>query len=113
MRDLTFRIKSKDHSEWLYFTVGEKLPNGDVFTLGQFTGLHDKHGVTIYEGDIVRKRVRNGHIKNCTVSFDGGAFICGDERDNSPWRRRYSLEDSNIEVVGNIYDNPELLEATE
>ena len=60
MRDLTFRIKSKDHSKWIHFIIGEKLPDGDVFTLGQFTGCHDKHGVAIYEGDIVRKRIYTG-----------------------------------------------------
>ena len=109
MRDLTFRIESKDHSEWLHFTIGEKLPNGDVFTLGQFTGCRDKHGVAIYEGDIVRKRIYTGQIKNCPVSFEGSAFICKYERDNKMYPRRYSLEDSNIEVVGNIYDNPELV----
>ena len=109
MRDLTFRIKSKDYSEWIHFTIGEKLPNGNVFTLGQFTGCYDKKGVAIYEGDIIRKRVRTGRIENCVVSFEGGAFICQYERNNKRYGRCYSLEDSNLEVVGNIYDNPELV----
>lgn len=110
MRDLTFRIKSKDLSEWLHFTIGEKLPNGDVFTLGQFTGCYDKKGVAIYEGDIIRKRVRTGRIENCAVSFEGGAFICTYVRGELSWQRdTYLLHDSQIEVVGNIYDNPELV----
>lgn len=109
MRDLTFRIKSKDHSEWLHFTIGKILPNGDIFTLGQFTGLRDKHGVAIYEGDIVRKQIYEGYFGNCRVSFDRGAFICRHAPDDSTYWRRYSIDERDIEVVGNIYDNPELV----
>lgn len=108
MRDLTFRIKSKDHSKWIHFTIGEKLPDGDVFTLGQFTGCHDKRGVAIYEGDIVRKRTRSG-MRNCPVYFKNGTFLCGYGGGSSTASHPYSLDDSQILVVGNIYDNPELV----
>ena len=109
MRDLCFRMKSKDHSEWLHFTIGSILPNGDVFTLGQYTGCHDNNNTPIYEGDIVRKRVYNGSMHNCPVYFENGAFICEYRDDSifSPYR--YSLNDGCIKVVGNIYDNPELI----
>lgn len=110
MRDLTFRIKSKDHSKWIHFNITKIFPAGDMSTLGQFTGCHDKRGVAIYEGDIVRKRVRTGRIENCPVSFEGGAFICIYVCGELPWQRfTYLLQDSQIEVVGNIYDNPELV----
>lgn len=107
MRDLTFRIKSKDHSKWIYFTIGEILPAGDVFTLGQFTGCHDKKGVAIYEGDIVRKRTYGG-MRNCPVYFKNGTFLCGYGGGSSTSSHPYLLDDSQILIVGNIYDDPEM-----
>ena len=75
----------------------------DPKTVGQFTGLNDKNGKEIYEGDIVR----GPGFGAVSVYFDGGRFclyFLGDEYWNE-----YA---DKIEVIGNIHENPELLEVT-
>lgn len=66
-------------------------------TVGQFTCLTDKKGVEIYEGDIV---IYDG--KNSLCSFLKGSFVFGNEFDFA-----YGYE---VEVIGNVYENPELLQ---
>ncbi len=73
------------------------FPIGDVILM-QFTGLHDKNGKEIYEGD----NIRNGD-KIDEVIFHQGCF-CYKLAD-----RRYHIFDSNKgEVIGNKWENPEL-----
>lgn len=78
-------------------------------TVGQYTGLRDKNGTKIFEGDIVNISDFDGGHKIGEVVYNDGACcyrIWGDLFD-------YGLgiyQDDNIEVIGNIYDNPELLE---
>ena len=77
------------------------------YELMQFTGLHDKNGKEIYEGDVVRyNHVYLDHPVDFEVMFDEGGFgqrrIDGEEV--SDW---YEWEE--LEVIGNIYENPELL----
>lgn len=92
-------------------------------TVGQFTGLTDKNGNKIFEGDIVVTRYPEGDI--CVigdVQFDSGVF--GVEWTNhkksksmvGSWWQNHNLRRfdddiiNHIEVIGNIHDNPELLE---
>jgi len=80
----------------------------------QFTGLHDKNGKEIYEGDII-KNTYNG-IKYEMV-WKGSGFI-GDERIKGMKRRAdghirltEAEAEFGFEVIGNIYENPELLKS--
>lgn len=83
------------------------LYGGRDFVFTQFTGLKDSRGRDIYEGDILRKL----HCKNGVVEFSGASFC---NKVNTPKGYRWYLlnsEDCELsEVIGNIYENPELLE---
>ena len=121
MREILFRGKRVDSGELVYgwlCRVGDKYANivekdtevlysVSTKTIGQYTGLIDKNGRKIFEGDIV----------DC-LEFYGEVYYdpegCFDLRDNTPEMCGGFIGDYNsLEVVGNIYDNPELLEVTE
>ena len=72
--------------------------------------MTDKNGKKIFEGDIVLKRTYNGK-RAFPVTFAGGMFHAGYGGGSSTATHAYTLDDRQIEVIGNIYDNPELLEA--
>lgn len=67
----------------------------------QFTGHQDRNGIEIYEGDIVLSSLWNAPF---TVDFKNGAFQIYNIN-----LEQY-LDDKKLEVIGNIYENPELLE---
>jgi len=70
-----------------------------------YTGLHDKNGKEIWEGDIVKYTVVSGGNEHLgTIVFEYGAFLLG--------TANVSIFRS-IEVIGNIYENPELLKDIE
>ncbi len=128
MREILFRAKDIDTDafpEWIYgyavfdaYTSEWAIFNendGETFgctvnpdTLCQYTGVTDKNGNKIFEGDIVLKRTYNGK-KPIPVTFHDGMFHCGWGGGSSTATHAYTLNDKQIEVIGNIYDNPELL----
>ena len=69
-------------------------------TIGQFTGLHDKNGREIYEGDIIRHK---DMVKPYHVIYDGYQFCPNDGFRSLCYPKHW-------EVIGNIHDNPELLQ---
>lgn len=91
--------RDEDASEWRRMIMPEEL------VLQQFTGLHDKNGKEIYEGDIVKT---DGHFGIKIVEWleQGGMFIV---RDNAGWGSFTIQNLERIEVIGNIYETPELL----
>lgn len=131
MREILFRGKRTINGDWVYgdFVRGNerKILLDSIFvydsetqsfndyeinpsTLGQYTGLTDKNGERIFEGDIAK--VLQGKDKDIAyVGFENGAFMLypktGNIYERTLWE--YWYNDWDVEVIGNITDNPELL----
>lgn len=129
MRDILFRGKRTDNGKWVYgllCRVGDTYANirrmdAEVLlysvltnTIGQYTGLTDKNGRKIFEGDCFKTYCAGLPVYKHIVGYypEHFAFMARCIEMNTV----HYLSDyrsSAIEVIVNIYDNPELLEVTE
>ena len=124
MRDIKFRAWDKKFKKMVglkgvqdFFSIrSDGLPSNDNYELMQYTGLKDKNGKEIYEGDIVF----DGFVNKTVVMYEGRWQL----------ERKYSIDDEDgyreginyqplflwaknipaISIIGNIYENAELLE---
>jgi len=111
MRPIKFRAWDKRFKRMVYDSPMAILYlNDSDHELMQYTGLHDKNGKEIYEGDIVRATA-NGNRKYQIVWQGyglGNWWIADIQRDNLI-PNKIPINLNAIEVIGNIYENEELL----
>lgn len=120
MREIIFRGQRPDNGEWVYgfltkmwgeyHIVDGKNENSAYIvipeTVGQYTGVKDKNGKKVFEGDIMQLC---SACYPCLVYWDGKSWAW---KQNGK-RREIDLTCEKMEIIGNIYDNKELLEDKE
>lgn len=127
-REIKFRGQRVDNGEWVignlvtsefieYTRVvpPDKYTDNDDWivapdTVGQFTGLLDKNGKEIYEGDIVLSKLKRArkYDEILQICFDNSEY-CGKNEHGSSTSLSLLENYHTVEVIGNIHDNPELL----
>lgn len=128
MREIIFRGKRKDNGKWVeghygeYYSgkenvscisISKETISGSLYydvipkTVGQYTGLTDKNGSKIFEGDIL---ILHAALGNFVVRWSESicSFVAGEKERMRPCMNSGTMK--YCEVIGNIFDNPELLE---
>jgi len=115
--EFRFRAKSPESKRWLYFgifNVPSWITKDRRDEVQQYIGLEDKAGTPIFEGDIVSTDLSRPFL---IVEFRNGAFMFQCHHNGQDYYDHIEPAWENLktktkyhEVIGNIYDNPELLE---
>ena len=127
MREILFRGKRKDNGEWVegycvcvaeeyHYILTGRLDiyrgnvqfEGDLVipeSVSQFCGLCDNNGNMIFEGDIVDILTENEEIG--VVAYEDGGFLVNADGFSVDFHS--NINGTDLEVIGNIHDNPELL----
>ena len=149
IREVIFRGKRADNGEWIEgsllgidwcdkpstYSIAPNTPVSVFYsvipeTVGQYTGLTDKNGVRIFEGDIVRatieraERCQSPRIENGVIGYDCigmiGLILYKDKNGENVWSDFFNelslsglIEDYYFEIIGNIHDNPDILKGGE
>jgi len=129
MREILFRGKRVTDGEWFYGHLVKVSKEVDVHeyriynhtvdkfysvigeTIGQFTGLNDKNGNKIFEGDIVKsRRIGGTYIGEVVYMENQTRFACHTMQPSSITGNPIGVyENVGGEIIGNIHDNPELV----
>lgn len=135
MREIKFRGKRVDNGKWVYGDLIQNSNNGvlivyqlehmdgleyhcvefevDPQTVGQYTGVNDVSGSEIYEGDIVNTYPFHTHRVSKTYKYQKVIFLSGEfkaEHSDYGWEGETLIALNHCTVVGNIYENEELLD---
>lgn len=97
---LFFKDTTKIYGELTYWREIEVIPE----TVGQYTGLTDKNGEKIFEGDIIAKGFERYEVKWNAEQMRWGIYS-----DNYEVAGFTKFSEPYFEVIGNLYDNPKLL----
>lgn len=124
MREIKFRAWDKEQKEWVKYSITDNIPifchntsrwrtdkEGERFTLCQYTGLKDNNDREIYEGDIIKAVSFAKPIGIVKYSDENQAFIFDDLDKKYRGKSTVFINqfDDGFEILGNIYENPELL----
>ncbi len=117
MREIKFRGWWKDtlepipdFMEQYTMDILNGLPDNS-FIYSQFTGLLDKNGKEIYEGDIVREQLKIPKIHQVLWFDEGAGFVFQNIKDTDDcWCPNEYATANLFEIIGNIYENPGLLD---
>ena len=127
MRTIKFRIFNKKLKSYIdihssAIMIDELNNLNDNLIVEQFTGLHDKNGKEIYEGDILQLKRLDGSVLFYKIFSVKGGFAFNAHQDDfyKPQSEIYFYESTSdmqsssfirtLEIIGNVYENPELLE---
>lgn len=130
MKDAEFGGKRTDNGEWIYGFYGYKEYTKETFimvetidmnhlhcpsyftdyeiipeTAGQYTGQRDKNGAKIFEGHILTDG-KNNYL----VDFYKGAWDLKRDNNGDPWYKSLYRYAKDCEIIGNVFENPELIE---
>jgi len=130
MKEIKFRAWDKQWEKWVYSDIVgldlffANVTKGNLENVCEYTGLHDKKGKEIYEGDIIKLgdgtigKVEYGKC-SCTaddnycggdaIGFNVNKEILGN---GMPWSNNQTTS-KNMKIISNIYENPELLRGGE